>query len=101
MDRAADQSPLERLRRRLARIDRERVAAFFKFLFHRFVDDRCFESAGALAYTTLFALVPLSAVVFAVLSAFPMFHDWTERITTFVFANFVPASARGVGTYLR
>ena len=100
MDRT-DTSHIEAFRRWLSRIDRERITLFFRFLLRRFLDDRCFESAGALAYTTLFALVPLSAVVFAMLSAFPMFHDWTERITAFVFSNFVPASARGVESYLR
>jgi membrane protein len=89
------------LRRWLARVDRERITLFFRFLWRRFLDDRCFESAGALAYTTLFALVPLVAVVFAVLSAFPSFQEWTDRITHFVFSNFIPASARGIEPYLR
>lgn len=100
MDRT-DPGLIEGFRRWLRNVDRERIVLFSKFLLRRFLDDRCFESAGALAYTTLFALVPLSAVVFAVLSAFPMFHDWTERITSFLFNNFVPASARGVEVYLR
>jgi membrane protein len=89
------------LRRHVARIDRERVTAFARFLLHRFFDDRCFESAGALAYTTMFALVPLSAVVFAVLSAFPVFDEWSVRLTDFIFANFVPGSARSLEQYLR
>jgi membrane protein len=89
------------LRRRIARIDRERMAAFARFLLHRFFDDRCFESAGALAYTTMFALVPLSAVVFSVLSAFPVFDEWSVRLTDFIFSNFVPGSARSLEQYLR
>ncbi|MEO8161870.1 MAG: YihY family inner membrane protein [Arenimonas sp.] len=92
----AGPSLLEDLRRRVARIDRERLVLFGRFLLRRFLDDRCFESAGALAYTTMFALVPFTAVVLAVLSAFPSFEDWTTRVTQFVFANFVPASARGL-----
>lgn len=91
---------MERLRRWIARIDRERITLFTRFLINRFVDDRCFESAGALAYTTLFALVPFTAVVFGVLSAFPVFDEWTGKITAFIFANFVPASARQVQEYL-
>jgi membrane protein len=94
--RKAEPSLLEDLRRRIARIDRERLVLFGRFLLRRFLDDRCFESAGALAYTTMFALVPFTAVVLAVLSAFPSFEDWTTRVTQFVFANFVPASARGL-----
>ena len=86
-------SLLEELRRRIARIDRERLVLFWRFLLRRFLDDRCFESAGALAYTTMFALVPFTAVVLAMLSAFPAFSDWTEKVIHFVFVNFVPASA--------
>lgn len=88
------------LRRWLARVDRERLALFSGFLLKRFVDDRCFESAGALAYTTMFALVPFSAVVFGVMSAFPVFDQWSASLTEFIFANFVPVSARAVEQYL-
>ena len=31
------------------------------------------------------------------LSAFPIFDDWTAQLTDFIFANFVPSSARGGG----
>jgi membrane protein len=89
------------LRRWIARVDRERITLFSEFLLKRFIDDRCFESAGALAYTTMFALVPFSAVVFAVLSAFPVFDVWSARLSEFIFANFVPVSARAVEQYLR
>jgi membrane protein len=82
-------------------MDRERLTAFARFLLQRFFDDRCFESAGALAYTTMFALVPFSTVVFSVLSAFPVFDVWTVKLTDFLFANFLPASARVMEQYLR
>lgn len=94
-------SPWKRLRRWISLVDRERITLFSRFLLNRFVDDRCFESAGALAYTTMFALVPFSAVVFAVLSAFPEFQVWSARITEFLFANFVPSSARSVQKFLQ
>jgi membrane protein len=96
----ASTSPWIRLRQLFAQVDRERITLFFRFLWTRFVDDSCFESAGALAYTTMFALVPFSAVVFAVLSAFPIFDSWTAKLTGFIFANFVPSSALVVQTYL-
>ena len=78
------------------RLDRDLSTTFFRFLARRFVDDRCFESAGALAYTTVFALVPLSAVVFAILAAFPVFDAWTQALIDFVFRNFVPEAASAV-----
>ncbi|MFY2762462.1 YihY family inner membrane protein [Arenimonas sp. MALMAid1274] len=94
-------SPVASLRRWLDRIDRERVQSFAHFLWTRFLDDRCFETAGALAYTTLFALAPLSMVVFGILSAFPVFDQWSAQLTNFVFSNFVPSSARVVEDHLR
>ena len=93
--------PLRTLRRWLARVDRERVDAFARYLVRRFIDDRCFESAGALAYTTMFALVPLAAVVLGVLSAFPVFDTWTDAVVDFLFRNFVPTSAHAIEGYLR
>src|SRR3546814_8521423 len=49
--------------------DRARTGTFLRFLWRRFLDDRLFESAVALSFTMVFALVPLSLVVFGVLSA--------------------------------
>ena len=80
--------------------DRARARSFFLFLWRRFLDDRLFEAAGALAYTTVFALVPLSMVVFGVLSAFPAFEDWSDTLTTYVFTNFVPSAARQISQYV-
>lgn len=81
--------------------DRARAASFFRFLGRRFVDDRLFEAAGALAFTTLFALVPLSMVVFGALSAFPVFDEWSDQLSEYIFSNFVPTSASAVQGYLR
>src|SRR5881394_3354128 len=74
----AEPTLFEGIRRRLARVDRERLVLFGRFLLRRFLDDRCFESAGALAYTTVFALLPFTAVVMALLSAFPAFEASTK-----------------------
>lgn len=82
------------------RIDRERVRAFARFLWQRFVDDKCFETAGALSYTTLFAIVPLIAAVLAIVSAFPAFAEWRDRFSDFIFRNFVPSAGSAVQGYL-
>jgi membrane protein len=98
---------IERLHRRAGALirdrlrDRARAHAFFRFMGRRFLDDRLFESAGALSFTTVFALVPLSMVVFGVLSAFPVFRDWSNQLSDYIFSNFVPSSAREVEKYLR
>ena len=81
--------------------DRARASSFFRFLLRRFLDDRLLEAAGALAFTTLFALVPLSMVVFGALSAFPVFDKWSDQLSAYIFSNFVPSSARAVQGYLR
>jgi len=80
-------------------IDRARIATFFRYLVRRFIDDNCFQVAGALAYTTLFALVPVLTAVLGVLTAFPVFGEWRDRITQFAFENFVPAAGYVVQGY--
>ncbi|RYE77091.1 MAG: hypothetical protein EOO80_11515, partial [Oxalobacteraceae bacterium] len=62
--------PLDTVNRWTDRLrDRARAGTFARFLAKRFLADRLFQAAAALAYTTVFALVPLAMVVFGVLSA--------------------------------
>ena len=82
------------------RYDREQTLAFFRFTWERFLEDRCLQTAGALAYTSLFALVPLTAAILGMLAAFPVFAEWKDRLTAFVFQNFVPATGDVVQGYL-
>ncbi|MEO7755312.1 MAG: YihY family inner membrane protein [Dokdonella sp.] len=83
-----------------SRYDRERVAAFLDFTWHRFLEDRCMQTAGALSFTTVFALVPLTAAILGILAAFPGFAGWREQITLWVFDNFVPAAGSTVQGYI-
>ncbi|TYT23162.1 YihY family inner membrane protein [Luteimonas viscosa] len=76
--------------------DRARAGTFARFLARRFLDDRLFQAAAALAYTTIFALVPLAIVVLGVLSAFPVFGEWRDQLTEYIFSNFVPSAASTV-----
>ncbi|MGY0797819.1 YihY family inner membrane protein [Lysobacter sp. A286] len=93
--------PLDSLNRWSERVrDRPRVLSFLRFLGRRVLDDNLFQAAGALSYTTVFALVPLSMVVFGVLSGFPVFAEWSERLSDYIFSNFVPSAARSVEGYL-
>ncbi len=93
--------PFVTLQRWRARgFDRARAGTFFRCLWRRFLDDRLFQAAGALAFTTAFAIVPLSMVVFGVLSAFPVYEQWSTQLSTYIFSNFVPSSARAVEAYL-
>lgn len=74
--------------------------AFGTHVWHRFIEDRCLQSAGMLAYTTLLAVVPLTAVTLAVISAFPVFENWSGLIQEFIFNNFVPAAGAVVQQYV-
>jgi membrane protein len=79
----------------------EDVTEFWRFLVQRFFADRATQSAAALTYTTLFAVVPMMTVTFAMLSAIPAFQDMGEEIQSFIFRNFVPSSGATVQEYLR
>lgn len=79
----------------------ERNKRFLRYLFHRFGEDRCMDHAAALSYTTLLSLVPLMAVTFSIVAAFPVFDRFNDQIQDFVFSNFVPTSGAQVQEYLQ
>ena len=54
----------------------------------RFYRDNGFSRAASLAYTTLFALVPLTVLAFALLSPFALEH--VPQVRQFIFQQFVP-----------
>src|SRR3954465_7438175 len=78
----------------------ERRLALLPFAWNRFLEDRCMQTAGALAYTSIFALVPLTAAVLGIMAAFPVFAGWRDKITNWVFMNFVPAAGDVVQGYI-
>jgi membrane protein len=77
-----------------------RIKRLAAHVWRHFSEDRLFEEAASLSYTSLLSMVPLLAVVFGVASAFPVFQQWSEQLQDFVFSNFVPASGDQVQTYL-
>lgn len=94
-------TPLRTFRRWTQRIDRERVRSFLHFLLKRFLADNCFQSAGALSFTTIFALVPLTATVLGVIAMFPVSQKLGDQLTVYIFSNFMPQAAHAVVDYLR
>jgi membrane protein len=78
------------------RFNRDRMLSRSRFIWQRFVDDKCFETAGALSYTTLVSLVPLTVAVFAMFSVFPVFQPARDTLVSFVFNNFVPSAGEAV-----
>jgi len=77
-----------------------RVKRLAAHVWRHFSEDRLFDEAASLSYTSLLSMVPLLAVVFGVASAFPVFQQWSEQLQSFVFSNFVPASGDQIQAYL-
>lgn len=75
-------------------------AEFGRFLVQRFLADRGPHSAAALTYTTLFAVVPMMTVTFAMLSAIPAFQGVGEQIQLYIFRNFIPSTGATIQEYL-
>ncbi len=75
------------------------VKAFAKLVLTRFGRDQCMRIAAALSYTSLLALVPLGAIAFAILSAFPVFDNIQDQIKSLIFENFLPESVEGAQAY--
>ncbi len=76
------------------------VSLFIKYAWKRFGDDRCAAMAASLSYTSLLAIVPLTAIAFSMLAAFPVFKGVREKFQTLIFSNFLPQSADAMRDYL-
>lgn len=66
------------------------AAAFTRYTLLRFIGDGCLTGAGALSYTTLVSLVPLTAIVTAIFSGFPIFSDEREHFLGLLAHYFIP-----------
>lgn len=66
----------------------------------RYREDRCSESAAALVYMSLFALVPLLTVLYAVGSAIPTTTNLEQQIEQFLVQNLLPEVSQEVVGYL-
>ncbi|MBS0213417.1 MAG: YihY family inner membrane protein [Proteobacteria bacterium] len=89
------------LRRWMQGFDRERARAFIGFLWRRFIDDDCLSRASALAFTSLLALVPLTATLLGVVAMLPVSAHWGDALTAFLFRHFVPGAASSISRYVR
>lgn len=56
----------------------------------RFDEDRGFQTAGSLAFTTLLALVPIATVAFALSTAFPVFDAFVDAVRKLAVGHFLP-----------
>jgi membrane protein len=77
-----------------------RLKRLAQHVWKHFQEDRCFEEAASLGYTSLLAMVPLFAVAFGIIAAFPVFNEWSENLQAFIFDNFMPATGQQIVPYL-
>ncbi|MEZ5530166.1 MAG: YihY family inner membrane protein [Porticoccaceae bacterium] len=78
----------------------EMTSLFFRHLGRRFADDGCRQSAAALTYMSLFAVVPLMTLMYSMFSLIPAFQGLGEQVQQLIFSNFVPKSGAEIQDYL-
>ena len=76
------------------------LGGFFGHSMLRFYNDNCFQTAAALTYTSLLAIVPMMTIGFAIFSAFPAFSALQLRIQTALVKNLVPEIGDAILEYL-
>jgi membrane protein len=65
-----------------------------------FQEDRCLEEAASLSYTSLLSMVPLLAVIFGIVSVFPVFNEWSNALQSLIFDNFLPDTGEQIVPYI-
>ena len=73
---------------------------FFRYVTSQFQAHGCRQSAAALTYMTLFALVPMLTVMYSMFSLVPVFQGVGGQVEAWVYANFLPSSGREISVYL-
>jgi membrane protein len=77
-----------------------RYSLFITNVFKHFVLNHGARNAAALTYTTLFAVVPLMTVTYAMLAAIPSVQGAGDGLQAWIFDNFVPTTGQVVQDYL-
>ncbi len=81
--------------------DYRQIVSFARFVVRRFLADNCRQNAMVLTYTTLFAVVPVMTVTFAILSAIPSLQHVSTDIQAFIFSHFIPSTGMEVQAKLQ
>ncbi|HEX4869303.1 MAG TPA: YihY family inner membrane protein [Moraxellaceae bacterium] len=77
-----------------------RGGEFARFVFRHFTHDTRNQHAVVLTYTTLFAVVPMMTVTFAILSSIPSMQAVSGQLQQFIFRHFIPSSGQAVQQHL-
>jgi membrane protein len=78
----------------------EAVQRRIQYFARRYRDDRCSDTAAALTYMSLFALVPLLTVLYTMASVIPAFQGVGADIQDLMFEHLVPETSAGLEQYL-
>lgn len=78
----------------------QRLKRLLRHVWRHFQEDRCLEEAASLSYTSLLSMVPLLAVVFGIVAIFPVFEEWSGRLQSFIFDNFMPSVGEQIVPHL-
>lgn len=81
-------------------VDPARLWRFLRFVFREFLGNNGLETAKSLTYMSLFAVVPLMTLVLSILSAFPSFQVFGDRIQDMIFERLLPSSSSQLEQYL-
>lgn len=77
------------------------VRDFLRLLWQEYKQDGCRETAAALTYTTLFAIVPVMTVTFTILHALPKMQEQGAAIQDWLFSYFLPAADSQIQEHLQ
>ena len=77
-----------------------RFRRLMRHVWAHFQEDRCLAEAASLGYTSLLSLIPLLAVVFGIIAAFPVFNEWSDKLQDFIFQNFMPSTGEQIVPYI-
>lgn len=82
-------------------MDKIKVAyQYLLFVWRRSEQDNIKVPAGHLAYVTLLSIVPLLAVIFYMLSAFPVFADLKKILENLIYNNLLPTSGDTIQVHI-
>lgn len=77
-----------------------KIPSLLVLLMHTFFRDQGVVNAAALTYTTLFAIVPLMTVSYAMFAVIPAFQGVVSQMEGWIFQNFIPATGSQIQGYL-
>ena len=73
---------------------------FLVYAVRRFLSDGFPQSAAALTYMSLFAVVPMLTLMCSMFSLVPAFQELGGQVEEFIFSKFLPSSGQEITQYL-